>query len=126
MRSGDIRPWEGDISPAVPDDKASSWGELGPDRGGSKIWRFIIGSGDRIPFEDDMDVDFGLLNWRTDPPLMESLLEGEAERMLSEAGLPCLSGSAVDSLDIPGKRILPIVDMMPDVSSWFRRYAADP
>ena len=59
-------------------------------------------------------------------PRDEPSLDGDAERTLLGAGLVRFSGSAVLSLDIPGKRMLPIVDAVSDRSSWFFLNAADP
>lgn len=42
---------------------------------------------------------------------------GDIERMLSGGGLMRPSGSAVLSLDMPGKRILLVVEAVSDVSS---------
>lgn len=91
------------------------------------MWLFIIGNGNRMLLEDDRDAEVECLDGRKEVFLIEPPLEGDKERMLSEAGLPCLSGSAVASLDIPGSRIFPVIDNVSDkLSSWLRRYAADP
>lgn len=57
---------------------------------------------------------------------IETSVDGDAERTLSGAGLMRASGSAVLSLDIPGNRLLPIIDAVSDRSSWFLLNAADP
>ena len=59
-------------------------------------------------------------------PRIEPSLDGDVERTLLGAGLVRASGSAVLSLDIPGKRLLPIIDAVSVESSWFLLNAADP
>lgn len=81
------------------------------------MWLFIIGNGDRVVLEDERDAEAECLNGRRGPPRIEPPLDGDKERMLSEAGFACLSGSMVDSLDIPGSRILPVIDSVSDTLS---------
>ncbi len=77
--------------------------------------------------EDDKDAEVDCLIGRSGPSRIELPLDGDIERMLSPAGLPCLSGSTVGSLDIPGNRIPAFVDSVSDTLSFrSRRYAADP
>lgn len=58
---------------------------------------------------------------------MELSLEVESELTLSGGGLMRLSGSAVLSLDIPGRRMLPVDEIVSDASStWFFLNAAEP
>ena len=57
---------------------------------------------------------------------MEPSIEGELELTLSGGGLERVSVSAVLSRDIPGRRMLPVIEAVSDVSSLFLRNAADP
>lgn len=129
MRSGDIRPCEGDIATPLLESGSLPLDETS-DAAGSKLGLAKLGIGGLGPSEDDMEVDLVYWYCRMEVPLVESVLEGEIERTLSETGLLCLSGTIADSLgslDMPGKRILPANDVVLGViSSWFRRYAADP
>lgn len=94
--------------------------------GGSNLWLLIVGRGDRIPPADVSDAGPEFLWVSPDMPWNEPSLDDDAERTLSGAGLVRSSGSAVLSLDIPGNRLLPIVDAVSDRSSWFLLNAADP
>lgn len=58
---------------------------------------------------------------------MELSCDGEAALCFTEATSIDLSGSAVDSLDIPGSRILSPIDGVSRIeSSWLRLNAAEP
>ena len=132
-RSGDILPCVGDmaspraalvLSPPSTDEPCSE--------GGANFCESSTGRGDRVfamlsasPPDIDVFVEKRLLNIalpRTEPPREP----GELDRMLSGGGL-LISGSTVDSRDMPGSCLLP--DMEPTseaLSSWFFLYAAEP
>jgi hypothetical protein len=125
-RSGDILPWVGDMaSPrAVLALSAPSTDEACSE-GGANFWESSTGSGEgpfaigsASPPDTDVFVEKRLLNMalpRTELPRDP----GELERMLSGGGL-LISGSTVDSRDMPGSCLLPDIEPASEaVSSWF-------
>lgn len=114
MRSGDIRPWAGDMARPFPDDEVlPPDAEVVSDEGGSNLWLLILGMGDRVPPADDKEAELDptVKLPRIDPPT-----DGELERTLSGGGLMRLLGSATPSPDMPGKRILPVTGVVSDIS----------
>jgi hypothetical protein len=99
--------------------------------GGANFCESSIGSGDRVLAaasastpEADVLAEKRLLSMalpRVEPPRDP----GELERTLSGGGL-LISGSMVDSRDMPGSCLLPDIEPTSEaVSSWLRRYAAE-
>jgi hypothetical protein len=130
-RSGDILPCAGDMARARAALSPPSAGEACSE-GGANFWESSMGSGERVlvtgsgsPPERDVLVEKRLLSMalpRAEPPREP----GELERTLSGGGL-LISGSAVDSRDMPGSCLLPAMESAPEmVSSWLRLYAAEP
>lgn len=125
-RSGDILPCVGDmasaraalvLSPPSTDEPGSA--------GGANFWESSTGRGDRVlaalsasPPDSDVFVEKRLLNMalpRAEPPREP----GELDRMLSGGGL-LISGSIVDSRDMPGSCLLPDIEPTSEApSSWF-------
>ncbi len=72
----------------------------------------MVGNGDRILLEEETEAE---------PEKLCALelprIEIESARTLSGGGLMRLPGSAVLSLDIPGRRMLPILGFVADGSS---------
>jgi hypothetical protein len=130
-RSGEILPCVGDMASARAALSPPSAG--GPcSEGGANFCESSMGSGDRVfatdstsPPEMEVLVEKRLLSMalpRTEPPREP----GELERTLSGGGL-LISGSTVDSRDMPGNCLLPVAGSAPEVaSSWLRLYAAEP
>jgi hypothetical protein len=130
-RSGDILPCVGDM--ASPRDSLSPASPAEPcSEGGANFCESSIGSGDRVfaaesasPNDIDVLVEkrlFSIALPRTEPPRDP----GELERMLSGGGL-LISGSTVDSRDMPGSCLLPDIEPASEgASSWLRLYAAEP
>lgn len=132
-RSGDMRPCVGDMASARAALALSppSTDEPGSD-GGANFWESRSGIGERVFAADsasppDIDVFvekrlFSMALPRTEPPRDP----GELERMLSGGGL-LISGSTVDSRDMPGSCLLPDREPVSEaLSSWLRLYAAEP
>ncbi len=118
MRSGKMRPCEGDIASVRPVEESSSAPDVDvvSDEGGSNICLPIVGSGDRILLDEEIEAELEKL-YPLELPRIEPSLEVESDRTLSVGGLMRLSGSAMYSLDIPGRRLLPVADVVFDVSS---------
>ena len=132
-RSGEILPWVGDmararaarsLSPPSIDESCSE--------GGANFWESSVGRCDRplardsaSPPETDVLEEKRLLIValpRTEP----AREPGELERMPSVGGL-LISGSTVDSRDMPGSCRLPDTEPVSEAaSSWFFLKAADP
>lgn len=124
-RSGDILPCVGDMASPRTEAAVSppSTEELCSE-GGANFWESRIGRGDRVfaiasasPPDIEVLVEKRLLNMalpRTEPPREA----GELDRTLSGGGL-LISGSMVDSRDMPGSCLFPEVEPMSEtVSSW--------
>jgi hypothetical protein len=129
-RSGDILPCVGDMASARAASAASA-AALCSD-GGANFCESSIGSGDRVletdsasPADTDVLAENRLLS--TAPPSVEPRRDPAGlERMLSGGGL-LMSGSMVDSRDMPGSCLFPEMEPASEaVSSWLRRYAAEP
>ena len=115
MRSGEMRPWAGDIARLRPiDDVSPPDAEVVSEEVGSNLWLLMVGNGDRTPLADDIEAE---LDPKPEVPRIDPPTDGEFERTLSGGGLMRLSGSAVLSLDIPSKRILPVIGAISDGSS---------
>lgn len=114
MRSGEIRPCAGDIASVRPVEETSSTPDVDvvSEEGGFNIWLLIVGNGERMLLKEEMEAELEKLC-----PLELPRVEREFGRALSGGGLMRLSGSVVLSLDIPGRRMLPVVDIVSDVSS---------
>lgn len=119
--SGERRPCEGDIATVRAVDELSPADELVLD-GRSNLWLLIVGRADRIPPAAASDAELEYL-WAV--PRIEPSFDDDVERALLGPGVVRSSGSAVLSLDIPGKR-WPIIDAVSVESSWFLLNAADP
>lgn len=130
-RSGEILPCVGDMARARAALSAASV-EAACSEGGANFCDSSLGSGDLVfatdsvsPPDIELLAEKRLLSTalpRADPPRDP----GELERKLSRGGL-LISGSIVDSRDIPGSCLLPDIEPASDaVSSWLRRYAAEP
>ena len=131
VRSGEILPCVGDManpraapiaSPPSVDEASDGGANFCVSSTGKGDLAFAIGSAS--PPDTEVFVEKRLLSavlLRTEPKC-----EGELERMLSGGGLAA-SGSAVDSRDMPGSCRFPDTDPASEaLSSWFRRYAAEP
>lgn len=115
-RSGEILPCVGDMaSPRAALALSPPSTEEPGSEGGANFCESSTGRGDRVfamdsasPPDIDVLVEKRLLNMalpRTEPPLEP----GELERMLSGGGL-LISGSTVDSRDMPGSCLLPDIE----------------
>lgn len=130
-RSGEIRPCVGDMARARAALSAASV-EAACSEGGANFCDSSTGSGDLVlatasasPPDIEVLAEKRLLSMalpRADPPRDP----GELERRLSGGGL-LISGSTVDSRDMPGSCLLPDAEPASEVvSSWLRLYAAEP
>jgi hypothetical protein len=128
-RSGDILPCVGDMARAR---AALSPASVDCSDGGANLCESSVGSGERVmvmesasPPDMDVLVEKRLLSMalpRIEPPRDP----GELERTLSGGGLP-MSGSTVDSRDMPGSCLLLDMELASEaVSSCPRLYAAEP
>lgn len=79
-----------------------------------------------MPLADETEAEVEYLCLQLELSRTELFLDGDEARVLSGAGLTVLFGSATDSLDMPGNRILLIEAVSETSSSWFFRNAADP
>ena len=124
-RPGESRPCEGDIAKGRAIEIFSPTDGYMVD-GGSNLRLFVVGIGDRTPPADAGDAELEYLCPSPEMLPSEPSLDGDAEGPLSRAEIARSSGSAVLSLEIPGKRLIATIDAVPDESSRLLLNAADP
>lgn len=106
MRSGDIRPCDGDIASArAAGDESSLCTEIVSDDGGTNFWLFRVGNGDLIAFADEIEVDCEDPFFQSESPFIEPSLDGEFEWSCAGPTVKSLSVSTDVPLDRPGKGI---------------------
>lgn len=95
--------------------------------GGSNRCELKVGKGERIPLADEVVAGLEGRRFRLEVPCIDPSREGEDERILSGGRLVSFSGSMEDSLDMPDKRTLLVIEVVSDTSSsWFLGYPVDP
>jgi hypothetical protein len=131
-RSGDILPCVGDMASSRAPLELSPPSNAGLcSEGGANFWESSTGSGDRPFAADSASPDIDVLAEKRLLMVALSRTEvgrdpGELDRMLPGGGL-LISGSTVDSRDMPGSCLLPDAEAASDaVSSGFFLNAADP
>lgn len=127
IRSGDIRPWEGDIANArLLGCRSPPCDDVESDDGGSNLWLCRVGNGERNPLADESDAEVECLRSKLDLLRVDPSSEGEIERNPSAGGLVSFGSSALGPRERPCKRTFSVEAVVSDRSSFCCfRYAAD-